>query len=410
MKRLVLGGAVGQVLSIIATLVAARSLGAPLFAEAATISAVGTTAGAFSAFGVNSHHIRLLASGQRLLSQVIDEFVGRVCIAGVLAAIVGILLVSAQRMSIPGLFTIIMLATASQLEQCALVPLFADGRYREISWITAADKTVFVLCSLGLLSGSWLSPVTFCAAFAIGNLVGTACACRTWLSMSVLPRRVPGLARMWRLYGQSHWVGFAQVSFSAQQLDIPVARLASPGVATGQYAAVARWSQPIVLLASAAGSTTLRDASLAQNDREAIETVRRTVRRPFALATALAVLAAIGAYAATPLILGSGYSGSRVPAVILLLGAPFSFLSQVFINLLVARHNEKAAGLGAAVLVALQLLAVYPLTMVAGASGPAIACTGMQIVYCLALSRQIRKMLSRTEPRSQLRLPMGGLE
>jgi len=197
---------------------------------------------------------------------------------------------------------------------------------------------------------------------------------------------------MMRLYRSTKWVGWAQVSFSAQQLDIPAARLASPGISTGQYAAVARWTQPVVLLASAAASTTLRDASAAGSDSGAVSLTRANVRRPFILACVASIVAAVGAYIASPVVLGSGYDGAKIPAVILFAGAPFSFLSQVMINLLIARHRDRVAGLGAAIFVLAQLLCVFPLTKLLGAAGPALACTSMQISYCAYLRHHIREM------------------
>ncbi|WP_460599098.1 MATE family efflux transporter [Flexivirga lutea] len=329
----------------------------------------------------------MLARGEKDVNDIFGEFVGRLTTAFLVASLVGGAMLLVGSIS-PAAFAIVLaVAVGSQLAQCAQVPLLGSGKYGTVAAANIVDKLVFALITGALVAVQQLDPLTYSVSYVAGNVLGGTLAIWHWRLL--LPRCVPTFSprRMWKLYRSSHWVGWAQVSFSAQQLDIPVARLASTDMITGQYGAVARWTQPIVLLASAAATTTLRDSASADTDDAAIRRVQKRVRVPFALACITSGVAAMLAFVAAPIVLGQAYSDARFPAVVLLMSAPFAFLNQVLVNLLVGRHHEKPAGLGAALLVTAQLVAVYPLTKLLGPVGPAASTFGMQMIYCSVLLR-----------------------
>jgi len=388
MKRLLLGGGASQAISVLIMTFAARSLGPTQFGLAASILAIGFTAGTVSNFGLNVHHTRILSSEFSALSGLIGAFAGRVISAFLIGSAAGTFASVVGSFSIWSALSTAAVAGASQFTQCMQVPLYAKGSYWIVATANLVDKAAFAAAFSVVVHQGRNSAISLVLCCALGNVVSGSFAAVTW-GRSVQWRNVavrfPDLRRQYR---ESGWAGVAGLSFSAQQLDVVAARAVSPGQDAGEYGAVSRWTQPLVMISAATAATVLRDASAASSHEEAFRAAINRARRPFFAVVALALGLAVTTFMFAGLVLGPEYQNSGAPASLLVASTPFSFANQISLNFLLARHQDRRGARWAVVTVAVQLILVAPLTVALGSAGPALAMLGMQVSLCALLARE----------------------
>lgn len=362
-----------------------------------SVLAIGTVSGSLAAFGLHSHHLRLLAGAPSKLSAIAPLLSGRVVLVFLVTLPVAAIATALLAAGASGMFLILFVATASQASQAMLVPVLAEGRYGRVAWVNLADKGTFGLALGAAALTQQVGDVALITSFGLGNLIGALVSATSWASPSTLARMLTStrLPRPWAL--ESVWLGASSGSFAAQGLDVPLARAVDTQVA-GQYAAVSRWNAPIVLLSAAAATVVLRDAPRSTDDRAAIVSAARLVKWPLALVCLLSLAGSMAAYMFTDSILGQAYDDSRMGAVVLIAAAPLNFLNQVLYNLLIGRKRDRWAGTVSIAVVTLQLIVLVPgLTYLVGSPGPAYALALTQLALFVGYSAGVLQFSGKGE-------------
>ena len=342
----------------------ARALGSGNFGREATVLSVSVTATSVLELGVNARVVRMLAAGDIDVVRAHAMATGKTFVTSVGAAlVVAVAVVSTQTSWWSGVFAVLY-AAGMQHSQSMQAILRAQHRLWAAVLLVGLDKLValsvvggWAVVGIGA-TGMWTSLVAgvTCAAFVGAIVLG----------------RTAVTARVCHPYRGGSAFAVASVATGLQPLDVALAGLVAGPGAAGVYAAVSRWTAPLLLLPVSVGQMEAPKIAAAPSHSAAW----RIVSRSGWLVTPTIGIAAVGVLGAPWLVstvLGAGYAGSVMPLRLLLVGVATGAMGQLLLVFLQGRGYERSAARVFSGVVAVQFLAIAGLGHWFGATGVAMA-------------------------------------
>ncbi|WP_211879769.1 glycosyltransferase [Pseudarthrobacter albicanus] len=357
----------------------ARSAGPESFGVLVASIGIGTAAVGFLDFGTNSYWSREVAIGRMSLDLLGRRIASKIVFAAMLATAWVLICL----WFIPGTFLWIAspIAFSSLLNQSFQVSLRGIARGDLVSFSILSDRLVallafgaMVLGGVSIIDCLWLSLTLGSLWAAVSGWLLTPAGARPLLRLDLT-------TNPWKSAG--HY-GLANVAFSAQSLDTPIMTVFGGPTAAGIYAAVARWTQPMGMLANAFSSAAAPHMARATTGVEAWHHVKRSIWLP-----AAAILACLCIAVASPilvlLLIGGAYGDSAAVLQILALGTIPAIANQPLFVFLQARGLDKPVSFLAMINVVVQLGLVAILSAYMGAIGAALAAAVSQLVMLVGL-------------------------
>lgn len=388
--------------SIVFYLLLARSVSPIAYGDVMAGITTAFVVGGLLNFGSNTHLVRELSAGRMLWSDVAPPAVGRVVYSVAASALLGTFfwLFPASASFTAGL-GVSMLTFSAHLSQFAqVIPL--SGQRITFSGITLVVEKLVPLVILAVwLSVSvfpfWLAPILMaigCLAAALLNLLllafvtlkdatpRRALPLRFSRLLVAVPVRSGSVLNPWK---GSYGIGFASVFYSLRQLDVLVARFGAGAAVAGEYAAVARWVQPISMVASSIGNMTLPRIASASSIAEALRIMLRFTPLVLVLCGA-SVVCAMYAEDAVTLVLGAQYSGASMALTVLALSMPILFVRQLVYIVLIGRGIDLHSARMVVAVSVLGLISVIPLASIYGAAGASFAYLVSELVMLIGFA------------------------
>lgn len=355
-----------QLVTAVLYIFTARTSAPSDFGLVVTSIALGTAAVGLLDFGTNSYWIREIAAnrlglpllGKRLASKLLYS----------VAALAAWTAITAALVPSSGLWLAGPVAMSIIVNQSCQVPLRALGRGDLVAIAILLDKTMAGASFMLLLAAGTLPLTALWLSLSIGGIL-SALLCWQLTPHHSRPRLALRLStNPWSASG--HY-GIAAVAMTAQSLDIPVLTLFGGTSATGTYAAVSRWTQPMSLFASAFSSASTPHIARAHTALEAWNSARKSIWL-LGVAVALSLLTAVLAPIIVGAVLGPNYPGSVDVLRILAAATILSIANQPLYGFLQARGFDRQ-------IASITLSSVFvQLTLVALLSGP-MQATGAAI-------------------------------
>jgi O-antigen/teichoic acid export membrane protein len=368
-RQQVVVGSAGTALAIIAAqaavglsfLVLARQLTTGEFGTYAILYAVGVTLGGVLDFGSSQLRTRELAKGfgrDSFWSWLWRRAAWQTPV--VLIAIVFSQLAVGNKASL-----LVTTALISQGLTCSF-SLGASGAVRALrspvlgTWVVAVGNAVLLVAVL-VAPGRALVEVAAVAATA-SWLVTTVCS--WWLVKSRLgPTRSHWNANPW---AGSLGFGLFGLAVSLQGLQIAIVGAVAGSIVAGELAAVARWAQPVHLIAAAGSIQIFPSMAAATSDGAA-----RRILRPIWDVCGLGVVVAAGMIVTAPwlvdMLLGDGYENSVILLQAMAIVAVLAIFTQPLAAFLQARGAERQVAIITTVALGASLAATGVLASLFGA-------------------------------------------
>ena len=381
-----------QALMVLTYLIAARSMDPSQFGRAASFLAGAFVLSSILTFGTNSHAVREFSSARITLARLLGLSVSRMGYAlgaSVVFGAVGALVLSPGYRNI-AIVTAVVIIT-NQAYQVISTVLFALSSFKAGSVMLVLDRLIGIL---GIIVWAEVSPtpVMLPAVIALGGAVGcgsasiyiTIRASRAAVRFKDVVTDIP--LNPWR---GTLGIGATNTAFSLQQLDIPILQAVSSAADAGHYSAVARWTQPFALLATAVSRVRLPGWSSAASG----EAARDLLLRERFLGLSILGIGFLGALLSPLLVailLGASYASSAGVLAILFVSGSVAFCNQILYNFCVARSKE---GLVVRLLpwaILLQFVVLVSLAPSLGATAAAVANVTMQIVSFIMFASVVR--------------------
>jgi O-antigen/teichoic acid export membrane protein len=386
-----LGTALSQGLTAVLFILTARSSPVEIFGLVAASIAAGMVAAGLVDFGFNSLFTRELASRKLGLAEFWARANAKVLVGAGLSAIwfaYGFLWDSNQISSSLVFLSVLVFQTS-------LVPLRAASESATITLLFILERLLatcvfFTLVVLELSSSQ---------ALVISLLTGTGVAS----VISLLISRKKGMMKasvrltIWPWRG-THGYGLFASANALQQLDLPLLTIFAGPAASGIYASVSKWTQPLGIVANAFSTAATPFIAKASSLRSAIQETKKAAWL-ILLACASASLIVPLAPIIVDILLGSAYLDSIQVLQILAIGTIPAILNQVFASGLQARGFERQVAITNIVCVTLQLALIICASGFGGAIAAAIAFAAIQLGMFLTLAIILGRKL-RLEPRS----------
>lgn len=376
--------------SIVYYLLLARSMSPGEYGSVMACISVSLLLSGLVNFGGNFYLVREIASGRFTASDIVVRVLSRVLYSAIVAGVAGVFFFygpSNQDTQLT-LGSSLLLVTSHSAQLLLVYPL-ARRRLLVAGSAQVLDKLTSALALMIALQVSSVSPSAAPLFMVFGNLISIALIAviiRLSNSFSIVrlfqvlvfslsvSRRL--LFNPWR---GSARIGVSSLCFSAQQLDVAIIESATTSEIAGEYAAVARATQPTSLVASSLGQAMLPRLSAA----ESLPVALRLLRALWPALLAIIVAAVVGAVYADNLVmllLGESYDGSSGALAVLLLTTPISFVSQMLFVLLTARGLDSSTSVVVVVSTTIGLCLQYLLPQHFGSLGAAIAFILLQLL------------------------------
>lgn len=368
-------------------IVIARRVETSLFGLFAATYGASTTFGLIVDFGSSQRITRELAAG-RASDWFASWLIRRTVIAMPFVALFsfGCSRVTGQRLGVAASIALssqpaAMLFAAGCLAACRALrtPLLA-------SWAVAAGNFAFLVVALVVDDSNLILGASVAAT---GSWLVTASACLLLLRKRVA-RTADSPGNPW--VGSSAF-GLFGVAVAAQGLDLAVLSASvGPSIAS-TYAAVARWIQPLMMLAQALAAQLYPSLSRAQGTKEAVK-VLRTGRTFNAFALCCAALLAMAAPLLVSLLLGPRYEEAGHLLRLLSVACIPALLAQPRVALLQARHMERWVAGATATLSGGLLFLNFVAAPHFGANAIPMAWAASFTLYLIAIELRIRRALT----------------
>ncbi|MDN4490648.1 polysaccharide biosynthesis C-terminal domain-containing protein [Demequina sp. SYSU T00068] len=370
---------IAQAIFAVVYLLAARGGTPAEFGAAAAAAALGTAAAGYIDFGSNALWVRESARGKLRPTTIASLVLSKNIVAATLA--IAWIAATLTLFADTPLWVAGTSAFALVWSQTWQVPLRGAALIGRVSIAVIADRAVALAVLGGLLASGRSVAVAFGAALLIGPLVsGFVCF---WLT----PRTIrPNLAHYrftvpWR--GSAAY-GLSSAAVGSQSLDMTILSAVSSTVATGSYAAVSRWTQPLGMLANAFASVSVPHVAAAPSWKSAIEHARKSLWL-LGLGIAGSIALAFGAPILVEFLLGPEYGPSAAVLRVLALAMVPAIVNQPMATFLQARGRDRSVSVVVVCGVALHLALVALLGSNFGALGAAVAFLAMQSAILVAL-------------------------
>lgn len=373
---LALGTAFSQGLMGVLFILTARSSSVEIFGLVAASIATGMVAAGLLDFGFNSLLTRELASGKVGLAEFWARANMKMQIGVALATVwfaFGIFF-DRYQMSASLVFVLVLIF------QTTLVPLRAANEAVSITLLFFFERMIATIVFFSLV----FLDLTESEALTISVLIGTAMAS----IVSVLISRKKNMmkagvfTKVWAWRG-THGYGFSSAANALQQMDVPLLTMFAGPAASGIFASVSKWTQPLGIVANAFSTAATPFIAKAAGIREAIKGARK--------AAWLILLACVSAGLLVPLapvivevLLGSSYLHSIQVLQLLAIGTIPAILNQVLAAGLQARGFDRQVAITNMTGVILQLIFIICVSGVGGAIAAAVAYCILQ--FCLLIS------------------------
>jgi O-antigen/teichoic acid export membrane protein len=381
------GSAIAQLLSGIAYVIAARTLGPARFGTYASGIAIATVTTVTFDFGLGALIVREVAARrltQRVARVALDSkrALALVVVAPLAIALIVIVhdVVSAIALSL------MFLASWEALMANALLrseERFAAGIAGQVGGRGVGLAVVWVLAVA--LSSEAALPIGLCVGFALEATVDR-------VLLRSRPRRPRGWDSWWSLQIEASSYGFAALGAAGQQMDTPLVALGGGSVSAGLYAAAGRLLGPLGFLSSALGSVAAPWLARAHIDASSL---RREERKVASIALCLAVAplcAALAGPLVIPVILGPRYRSSGVVLAVLAGGSVLSTLNQSTAAMVQNRRSQGWVAISIALGLLTGLIATYFFARIGGAIAAAWGYTISQLIMLLLLQARLRSL------------------
>ena len=382
---LAVGGGLAQVVVALLYVLAARDAGPAEYGVIAAAIALGSGLIGFIDFGSNSLLGRELAAARLDPADYANRAATKLAIAAGVAAAGAVVFAFLS----PANLVACLVGPAILTLQTLLVPLRAAKRGVLVAVIGLVERGAAAIV-FGVLVAASISATV---ALWVSLTAGTAIAAVVALWATPRASRFTSARRFANPWRGSFFYGVSGLAASGQQLDLPVLSAVAGVTASGIYAGVNRWTQPMGLLASSFSSAAIPFIASAPDWRS---TFRVAARAGWLLLAAIAVciLMAVFAPIIVPWLLGHSFADSAVVLQILAVGTIPAILNQPMYAALQARGLDRVAALIYLAAVVAQLGLIVILGVGLGALGAAIAFCVLQgamlVAFALAMVRAYR--------------------
>jgi len=361
-------------------------------------------------FGLNGYLVRELAARRVMPVQVFQRLLRRFVLLFLLCltlVILAALLEFLTDLAILGpCFAACLVVLSNNFGQSAQVPARARGQVKVISLATLSDRLAGLLIALALISMNVSALWMLVFSVTAGQLASGAILLLATAEIRGAPRSMSrwlrglGSPQSWvRAWQGSLHYGVAGLAGAFQQIDTTLLSVSGGLYATGIYGGVARWTQPLVLPATALSQAIAGEVASASSLRTAARAVMRSSWL-LILGVIGSVTFAIASEPLTLLVLGPAYSGAGTTLSILSLAVIPTLFAQPFSLLLQSRKKDRFIGIAMWVTVTLRLVLVVLLGFSMGPEGAAVAVLAQQSLMLFltfgAFWRQFR--LERQQP------------
>ncbi len=383
-----------QVLVALMYILAARDSEPEILGLAVSAIALGTAAVGFIDFGTNSLWVREIAAGRVASTAIGRRIAGKIGVTVALSAVWA----AASALIAPEakLWISAPIVLALLLSQTTQVPLRAATRGRTVAILILLDRVVASVLFLALEGLGVAGADALWVALTAGSLT-SAVLCWAVTPVAIRPRlRGQPWANPWR--GASSF-GIAGLATSAQAMDVTLLTTVAGPHAAGVYGAVGRWTQPMMLLASAFSAAAAPFVASSGELAESWRRLRKALWMP-ALSVLGAVVVGLSAPLLVDLLLGERYKGSAVVLQILAAVAVLSILSQPMAMALQFLGHARIVAIAMSTAVALQLVLIFILGRELGAVGAAVSSLCAQVTVFIILITSARRQLRKARPDS----------
>ena len=376
-----------QVLVALFFVLAARGSGPSDFGEAAAALAAAGWLVSLVDFGNATLSMREIAAGRMGAEVFYARLNGRLLLFS--SCIAGAIILSVARGS--PIFVLAAVYGALRLTSVTLYAALRGLGLVRVPLALAILEPAIAISAL-LLSSRFITQ--FVVAFMVSQVVSvtfTVLVSFFRCSRSLSGYLHSGVRGGW---ADSRHLGLNSIAIAATDLDVPLASSRVSTVVAGEYAAVNRWTRPVVMVTTA--------FTVMATPRIARASSGRAAWKAIAPATWMLLVALSGAVAMAllapllvPLVLGDAYAGA-VPALVVLsitaaVGVPVQFMAMF----LIYRRHEVAVARSQIFATALQLALVVPLASRFGSLGMAYAVLVPRILFLLVLGGFFMVLLRR---------------
>ncbi|WP_349269652.1 lipopolysaccharide biosynthesis protein [Mycolicibacterium parafortuitum] len=344
----------GQLLTAGIYLIAARGTDPAAFGRVVAAIGVGLLAISLLEFGTNTLWLRELAAGRIGVDEYGTRLTGKIAV-NLIVGLFSFAILSAQHFGTAVLLTVpycfsIQLATAINVGNRAA------GLPHRIGWFTVADRLTAVVMLLVLMGIGVPAEVAMMIGLTLGGFTN---AVISFFCMPVQfrPRFRFSRGNPWKGTGAFGAFGIAT---SVQSLDVTVLAVAGGAASAGLYGAVTRWTQPMMLLASAVAQVLAPLIAASSSNRAAIQ---KAFQQAWVLCLAVTGCIGVAFFAPTlvSLLLGEEYADSGTVLRLLAIATIPAVMNQPLIALLQLRGLQRAVAISWG-LVALGQVAMIAIT------------------------------------------------
>ncbi len=381
-----LGTALSQGLTAVLFILTARSSPVEIFGLVAASIATGMVAAGLLDFGFNSLLTRELASGRVELTEFWARAKAKALIGAGLAAIWSAygFLFDIHQVSSSLVFVFVLIF------QTSLVPLRAKSESTAITLLFISERMVAIVVFFSLE----LLQVPESQALVISLLTGTGVAA----ALSILISRKRGVLKSAALPKIWPWRGTRGYGLSAsanalQQLDLALLTLFAGPSASGIYASVSKWTQPLGIVANAFSTAATPFIAKAASIRDSIQETKKALWL-IVVACACSGLLVPLAPVIVEVLLGAAYHNSIQVLQILAIGTIPAILNQVFAAGLQARGFDRQVAItnitGVILQLAFIICAAHAGGAIAGATAYCLLQFGVLITLTTVLSQKLK--------------------
>lgn len=364
----------------------AQLVGPGPLGEVAVPLALGMLLASLIDLGSNALSVREIASGRETTGVALGRLLARSLL------LVPLLAVGSACLYLAGndYYYAVVVALGTALGQGVQSIRRATFRLKSSAMLTLAERTI-LFASVALFNYlDVLSPQSFClAAIASGLSVQLSAV---WAEIS----RRKGTLRLHleRPYASIGGFGITAILNAIQGNDVALLGLLSGPTATGEYAAISRWIQPMNMVATVHGAAVAPSVARAGDVKAATRELLSTWWLPVVSMTA-AVAVAIGSTPIVRMVLGPAFEASAPSLRWLAVASAFVSCTQPVYVLLQNRGFDKVVSLGFCISVAAQGCMLVYLGPRVGAVGAAYAALGGQVVLFVFLASTLAKVWGR---------------
>jgi O-antigen/teichoic acid export membrane protein len=392
--HLTLGQGLAQVLSALAFLILARTMGVEDFGHVAQYYSAMLFGSILVDFGSSTLAVRELQDPVRRPS-----FAAMARARAVLVALVAVVTLLAMGLRSAAAVTTLLVVCGSAVTayaRYASAPLRAVHRFGALATFTVFERGAFlvgvaVTATLGQTSVHTVLLLAIVSSASSGILLR-----QRWGDEYTVVGGIRRLAADFRAsYRRSRDFGVTAVAMGVQSLDSLVVGVCAGPTAAGAYAAVGRWTQPMGLISQALSQSGYAEMASRESDRRAARVMISSLLVLGLAALPLLVVAVLSGQI-VELLLGSEFSASAGVLRVLSIAVIFTLAASPFHTFLQARGSEAATARIFVLMTPVQLLLMGILAWRFGAVGASWAllagqsamATILVVVVCRKLVRE----------------------